>query len=802
MKKFALLTIAFIAVFQLSAQKADSILSVLATEHPGEKLYIHYDKEYYVAGETIWFKAYFYSNGKPSGLSNNFYLQFANSKGQIIAAKKYPVMGAVASGSVMIPDSLPQGNYFIRALTPGMLNYDEALVYKKTISVFRRGAAASTIKESQTVSMNFFPESGHLVDGILSVVAFKANDQWGMPVDVNGVIKTTEGTTIAGFRTYHDGIGKVQFKPQSGKKYMAEVETAAGMRSYPLPDVQAGGINLKIQDEKGGKKFQLSRSEKDKLQLSNLLLLVEINNNVIYENEIMFEDYPSVIGHLVTDSLPSGILHFTVFNSEGIPLAERLSFVNNGEYRADAAVNAVKVSTEKRGQNSLEIAFPSPLQRSCSISIIDMPQFSFNDQDDIISRLLLTGELKGNVYNPAYYFGTQTDSVRQAMDNLMLIHGWSRYNWSKLLSGEFPSQKFKDQAMISVSGVVLDEKTKERITGGKLNIFLEAEDSSSQNLTATVGVDGTFRIDSLSFPGKGQFFYAYTDSKEKVRPVLVQPDENSMEKNISFIPSEAMKNAVERQLSTGQNKNEIDLRANHIQEGLDHIKELQNVDVKSKSSRKPVEIVSDQYTTGTFREMGKVNLDNVNEPANDKSLSVVDHIRNRIQQVELQGGRFVNRKNFSLSSGQKWPIGLFLNEQPVDIGLLRTIRVKDVALVKFYEAGWVGVGSGTPGGAIAVYTKEKFMEPEKPEKLNYWEYNGYSITKQFYNPDYSNADVKHPATDNRTTLYWNPDIIMDAETKSMKLDFYNNDFSKKFKVVVEGFDAAGKLIHIEKIITN
>ncbi len=799
----AVLVLSFLHARPVLAQKADSVLSVLSSQHVAEKVYIHYDKEYYVAGETIWFKAYFYSNGRPSGLSNNFYLQLINNKGQVISEGRYPVFGAVTKGAVHIPDSLPQGSYMIRALTPGMMNYDEAMIYKKSITVFRSGTPANASpREPQTVSVSFFPESGHLVDGILSVMAFKATDQWGTPVEVNGVVKTVEGTTIAGFKTYHDGIGKVQFKPQAGKKYTAEVETPAGMRSYPLPEVQASGVNLKVQDEKGGKKFQLSRSEKGKELFSKLILLVEINNNVIYENEIVFDDYPSVIGHLVTDSLPSGILHFTVFNSDGVPLAERLSFVNNGEYRADATIHAVKVSTEKRGWNNLELEFPIPLQRSCSVSIIDMPVYSFNDEDDIISRLLLTGELKGYIHNPVYYFRNQTDSAKQALDNLMLTHGWSRFNWTRLLSGEFPAKKYKDEALLSVSGFVVDAKTKERMNGGKLNIFLEAEDSSSQNLEAAVGADGSFKIDSVGFMGKGQFFYAYIDSKEKAKPALVQLDENKQEKAICFIPAGITGEMISRNPGSLQNKSEVDQRAGFVLVDPGQVKELQNVDIKSKASKKPVEVVSEQYTSGAFKEMGKVNLDNVNEPANDKSLSVVDHIRNRIQQVEIQNGRFVNRKNISLMTGQKWVVGLFLNEQPVDMTFLRNIRVKDVALVKFYDAGWVGVGSSTPGGAIAVYTKERFMEAEKPDKLEYWEYKGYTITKQFYHPDYSMADVKQPASDNRTTLYWNPDIITDTETKSVKLNFYNNDFSKKFKVIVEGFDASGKLVHLEKVISN
>ena len=123
-----------------------------------------------------------------------------------------------------------------------------------------------------------------------------------------------------------------------------------------------------------------------------------------------------------------------------------------------------------------------------------------------------------------------------------------------------------------------------------------------------------------------------------------------------------------------------------------------------------------------------------------------------------------------------------------------------IALVKFYEAGFVGVSSGAPGGAVVIYTKDQSEEEPKIDKLEYVKLNGYSIIKEFYSPDYSVATVKPDFIDNRTTLYWNPDVYTDMETKKVKLNFYNNDISKKFRVVVEGFDAAGKLIRVEKLV--
>ncbi len=789
-------------VFHTSAQKINSALNVMATQHLSEKIYIHYDKEYYVAGETIWFKAYLYSDGKPSAMSTNFYLQFTNSKGQVIFNQQYPASGAVAKGNINIPDSLAQGNYYIRAYTAGMLNYDESFIYKKNIFVFKESTTSTSgSTEAQNVSLHFFPESGNLVDGILTVIGFKATDQWGTPVDIKGIIRTEDGITIAPFQSYHDGIGKVQFKPQAGKKYIADVETASGKRTYPLPIVLPSGINIKIQDEKGGKKFQLSRSGKDKAQFDNILLIAEINNHIVYENEIAFEKYPSVIGHLVTDSLPSGILHFTIFNQDGIPLAERLSFVDNAEYKGAADIDIIKVNTEKRTENKFELNFPLAIQRSCSVSVIDMSGTGLNNHDNIWSRFLLTSDLKGNVYNPAWYFVNQNDSINHALDNLMLTHGWSRFNWTKILAKEFPEKKFSDEPLLSVTGRVMDEKSKEPLLNGKLNIFMEAEDSSSQNYEVMVDAAGTFKIDSLFFYGKGKFFYVYTDNKGKPKPALVSMNDNSLISSVKTIPVNMLENSTAINI-TAFAGSDVKKRGDYVKSRFNQIKELEKVTIRAKSTKNPFDEVNEKYTSGVFRSPGKVNLDNINEPANDKSLNVVDYIRNSIQQIAINGNRLVNRRNFSVNSGQNWTVGVFLNEAPVDLSLLRTLRVEDVSLIKFFDAGFVGVGSGSPGGAVAVYTKEKLREDEKPNELNLFEYNGYSITKQFYNPKYSTADSKSTIPDNRTTLYWNPDLYTDTETKSLKLNFFNNDFSTKFKIVVEGFDAAGKLIHLEKIIGN
>jgi hypothetical protein len=847
MKKIISLSCLFImGISRVPAQKIEAALNTLATGYPVEKVYIHYDKEYYVAGETIWFKVYLYSNGSPSSLSNNFYLQLINPQGKIISNKKYPVKGATVKGDIVLPDSLPQGYYHIRALTPGMLNTDRDFLYSKNIFVFNPSAKTGNVFETPkfpSLSVQFFPESGNLVAEILSVVAFKATDSLGLPVGIKGTIKTDDGTVITSFQTLHDGIGKVQFRPQAGKRYIAAVELDGQTGFYSLPDVAASGINLKIENETGGKMFLLSRSKKEKEKFDQLRVVAQMNNMVVYDSEINFENFFSVKGHLLTDSLPSGILHFTVFDKENKPLAERLTFINNGEFQSNAGIDIIKKDMTPRGENIVEVSFPDMAQRSFSVTVSDAEVSPVAGRENIISANLLTDDLEGQVYQPVFYFPAKNDTIRQtALDNLMLTNNWSRFSWKKILAGEFPERKYQDNYLVSVSGNLKDSKTNAPVSGGGLTVFIESEDSVNQNFEIIVGDDGRFTIDSLLFFGKAKLYYAYKTAQGREKPVNIfltpQPVDAAVEALAYAVNTTDLTRINTEQIAT---EAVINRRYRSGMSSQVKPKELDPVVVESKTNKRPIDIVNEKYTSGAFTGMGKLNIDNINDPENDKSLSVYDYVKRSVKQLMEQGGNFVNRKNFSMfnassdawyaqqqktldsnnangggagsapgsvrfidkgirEKGENYIIAVYVNESLADIGFLKTIRMDNVALIKFFEPGFIGAGMNGPGGSLCIYTKNEVNNDARIEKLDHVIYNGYSLAKEFHHPDYSLLPLKPGQEDNRTTLYWNPELYTDTNSKTARIRFYNNDFSKKLKIVVEGFDATGRLIHAEKII--
>ena len=74
---------------------------------------------------------------------------------------------------------------------------------------------------------------------------------------------------------------------------------------------------------------------------------------------------------------------------------------------------------------------------------------------------------------------------------------------------------------------------------------------------------------------------------------------------------------------------------------------------------------------------------------------------------------------------------------------------------------------------------------------------GYRAPVEFYAPDYRKTDMPS-ATDFRRTLYWNPDVELDADGNAT-LTFYSNSRPlQRLAVSVQGFSADGHLIELER----
>ncbi|MES2062298.1 MAG: carboxypeptidase regulatory-like domain-containing protein [Bacteroidota bacterium] len=145
LKKFAL--VMFLATYFITpafAQRDTISLNTIITKtakyvssYPIEKVYLHLDKPYYSAGDTIWFKAYVtIDKHQLSGLSNIVYVDIATNQDSLVNQIKLPVVNGVANGNIILtPTAYKQGNYHLRAYTGWMRNFDNDYFYHKNIAI-------------------------------------------------------------------------------------------------------------------------------------------------------------------------------------------------------------------------------------------------------------------------------------------------------------------------------------------------------------------------------------------------------------------------------------------------------------------------------------------------------------------------------------------------------------------------------------------------------------------------------------------------------------------------------------------
>ena len=109
---------------------------------------------------------------------------------------------------------------------------------------------------------------------------------------------------------------------------------------------------------------------------------------------------------------------------------------------------------------------------------------------------------------------------------------------------------------------------------------------------------------------------------------------------------------------------------------------------------------------------------------------------------------------------------------------------------------------GDYGSAVSIYLKkgdDLIDRRPKDSDLREVKIAGYSPVKEFYSPDYAQTNTTL-GTDARTTLLWLPYITTDAANRKIPISFYNNDLTKRMRIVLEGINEEGKMVHIEKII--
>jgi len=133
-----------LAPLNLSGQVQTNFLNTLTEKFqkycntfPREEIYVHTDRQEYVAGEDLWFKIYLFDrqSAKLSADSKIAYFEILNSENMPVVQKRISIGQGLGQGQVVLPDTISAGKYNVRAYTNWMKNFMPDNCFSKTIII-------------------------------------------------------------------------------------------------------------------------------------------------------------------------------------------------------------------------------------------------------------------------------------------------------------------------------------------------------------------------------------------------------------------------------------------------------------------------------------------------------------------------------------------------------------------------------------------------------------------------------------------------------------------------------------------
>jgi hypothetical protein len=746
-----------------------------------EKLYMHIDRNFYLAGEILWCKVYVVDATlhQPLDLSKVAYVEVLDENNNPVMQAKLALEQGKGNGSISIPSSIKSGNYKVRGYTNWMKNVGPDYFFEKMITVVntqksREIIATAAANKTTGPEILLFPEGGNLVEGLTSTIACKVTGSNGKGTGFKGNIVDENSHSVASFNALILGMCHFSFKPEAGHTYKAIIETANGSYIKALPQVFSKGyvmslntdnrINITVQsniDE--GRTVYLLAHTRQSLKITM--------QSVIANGRSVFSVDPAKIGE--------GISQFTVFNSEGKPLCERLYF----SYPAQQLSIGVDGNLPGYGTRS-KIDFelrpgiknrPAP-QTDLSVSVFRADQLQDIEQQDIQSFLWLSSDLKGYIESPAFYF-TGSPMAKEAMENLVLTQGWRRFKWDDVLQEKAPQMAF----IAEHSGHIISGKVVSSVNGGpvrNVDAYLSIPGRNGNFRTAESDSLGTIKFDVQHMKGSAEVI-VQTDPFGMDTLTRVEIN-NPFSEQYSATPLRPFYlPATNEDLLTDQS---IGVQVQNAYAGNKLKTYFPNMDTTSLLFNSNGTYMMDDYVRFTTMEevlREYVGLMNVQNRGGKFTLLMLEDYD--IPLGDLRMTHFFQTNPLVLLDG----VPVFNMNKLISFDPLKLRKLE--AYNKHYFMG----NPSFPGILSFTSYKGDFAGFELDPRALVIDYEGLQLEREFYSPEYDGSDVNDHTPDFRTLLYWSHDVPADAKGER-RVHFYTSDKKGNYVVIVQGLTAAGE----------
>ncbi len=803
-----------------------------------EKLYLQTDRETYCVGDTVWFKGYLVNNSLMSEFpesnyiyvelldyyyAKNVYSNKVDETFRTVQRVKIKRRDGILQGYVVLDSDMNTGSAILRAYPYWALNFPAEYIYSKRLTVinpikdnyvkelvehkvdntedYTKVGVQNPFKKEKKVredlDCQFLPESGRYFAGRKAVIGVKNVDETGFGSYVEGIVEDAHGNKVAEFKTNNLGMGKFVFMPVPGMKYFARIKDNRDVeKKVEIPAAENVGaiINLDFQ----GDNIIAELYATEGLNKDSLFFILSDGTEIFYHKSLSAAQKLA----LPISKLGEGVNVATIADNSGNIFAKRPFFV------LPISEGGVKMTTDKpsygqRDPVTCTINLGRSVNGDFSVSVTDDSHAPYlGSEDNIVSYMLLSSELKGYIENPQSYFDDSRDiHEREAeVDLLMMTQGWQYYDLSKIFKGQYEMPLYGKEYIQTVSGRV----KKSSLRKGNTSIVSFVAPSIGFTAMGQLDSSGYFELKDVNFPDSTLFIVN-----------AVSPGGRK-----SFIPS-ITEDSFAPIINYQRRKEKINysdqtakyMLQNYYDSGGEKVYQLDAIYVTGQRMVKAKDNVS-PFPIQYFKE-GQLKTEKDLQPfiGYDVMTYIIETCTGiRFSTDTVTGERKLvcripaQASNWDLSEYTE--IIVYVNGfQATSSSELDHYNVDELEAFVFLRGADAAPfspmqgGSGTIVPVIMIKTKPA-AGTGMPKNVTKGYPLGWQRPKHFYSPAYdvNGKTISRSGTDRRSTVYWNPDVKI--EGGEGKFHFNTSDGTSRYTVVIEGITNDGEYVFSKQEINR
>lgn len=748
-----------------------------------ENVYVHTDRDLYIAGEHLQFKAYLLNDNNEENLKSKFIYLALRNDDNVVERVIMQLDRSCSRGSIYLHDTLSTGYYELVAHTNRMRNRGEDVFFRKPVLIVNRFDENPEMLLEDSVDPDapeliFAPESGSFVEGIDNTLLIKTSGDFDAALRDVWVLSKSNDTieridTVAHTILNVHGFATVSMVPDSGYAYYAAVDGTDKL--YELPEARKSGLALKVNEENNKLKVEIIPAAEspviDRLKIMH-------KDNLVFD-EIVYEKPFSTIIDLKELNIPKGLL-FIEAEGRGWGTVAKRPWYNDYNGNSKITLETDKNQYGKREKVRLTLDGTLLEDDNAILSVSVVKPGMINKQNvsfEGYNRALELTKVSGFNHKEAVSLFGKMDV--EELNEYLIINNADQDNVNHDKQNFSQNYLIENERLI-ISGRVVDGKT--NVPLQETRIILNKPDTIINVLYTQTDDMGRFHFALSDYFYYDRLYFFVDAQNDEKEPVIEISDKFSYE-----TPFENGRFALLRDKMDFIKRSQDIVRVNKAY-GINHVEEL----IKEA---KPV-----SYPPVIFSEANRTIYTDNYAPLD----SLHEISREIVYGWQLRGraGSYVSR--LICGTERKWlpgsPVYFLDGIITYDIDKLTHLDSKKIYKLQIHNYQWYHGEMFFPG-IIGIFTRNyEYLTALAHRTRTSMIKETLKKPTEYVTPEYGqrNGDgFQRP--DLRQVLYWGADIDIE-KGRSKTLSFYSGDLTGEYLIKIQGITSGGTPVSISEII--